>query len=166
MTLPAVFLDRDGVINQDKGYVYEIDDFEWIKGAIEAIKLIKKKGYYIFVVTNQSGISRNFYTESDVTKLHNYICNELSKNDTYIDDFFYSPYHPEVINKKYVHLEHLRKPNTGMLELAEKKWSFIKYRSLLIGDKESDIECAKNYGIKGYLFNSDNLYDFVKKIQL
>ena len=65
----AVFLDRDGVINKDLGYVFKIDDVEWINGSIEAIKLLNKKNYHVFVVTNQSGVARNFYSENDVNKL-------------------------------------------------------------------------------------------------
>ena len=83
---PAVFLDRDGVINNDKGYVYKIDDFEWIQDAIEAIKFLKDSGYYVFVVTNQSGIARGYYSEEDVEKLHIYINSELKKKETSIVD--------------------------------------------------------------------------------
>lgn len=165
MTKPAAFLDRDGVINIDKGYVFKISDFEWVEGSIEAIKYIKSKGFYVFVVTNQSGISRRYYTERDVILLHEFINHELRKEDTMIDDFFYSPYHPEVENKDYNHLKHLRKPETGMIELAEKKWNFNKSKSFLIGDKATDIQCANNYGIKGYLFNNNNLLTFVNSLK-
>ena len=121
MNKPAVFLDRDGVINVDKGYIFKALDFEWIDGAQEAIKFLRNHGYYVFIVTNQSGITRGYYTENDVKKLHQYVNKELKKIRTKIDDFFYSPYHPEISNKKYDHLENLRKPKTGMLELAYKK---------------------------------------------
>ena len=69
----AVFLDRDGVINKDLGYVFKIDDVEWINGSIEAIKLLNKKNYHVFVVTNQSGVAKNFYSENDVNKLHSWM---------------------------------------------------------------------------------------------
>jgi D-glycero-D-manno-heptose 1,7-bisphosphate phosphatase len=164
MSKSAVFLDRDGVINFDKGYVYKISDFKWIDGAKEAIKFLKSNNYYIFVVTNQSGIARGYYSEGDVKKLHNFINNELRKIHTSIDDFFYSPFHPDISNNKYLHLENLRKPKTGMLEIAQKKWHLDKKNSFLIGDKKSDLECAENFGIKGYLFEEDNLLKFVKKI--
>lgn len=162
MKKPAVFLDRDGVINHDHGYVYKIEDFKWIDGSKEAIKYLKKKGYYVFVVTNQSGISRGYYQEKDVEILHQYINTELKEINTFIDDFFISPYHPDSKNKEYAHLSHLRKPNIGMLEIAEKKWSFEKGKSLMIGDKDSDIICAKNYGISGFLFKEENLLNFIK----
>ncbi len=164
MDKPSVFLDRDGVINKDKGYVNKIFEFEWIEGAIESIKFIKSKGYQIFVITNQSGIARQYYSAEDVILLHKYINNELKKNNTTIDDFFFSPFHPEINNKKYKHLKCLRKPNVGMLKLAEMKWGIDKTNSFLIGDQETDIKCAENYGIKGYLFKNKNLFDFVRKI--
>jgi D-glycero-D-manno-heptose 1,7-bisphosphate phosphatase len=163
MRKPASFLDRDGVINVEKGYVYNISDFEWIAGAKNTIKRLNDNNFYVFVVTNQSGISKGLYTESDVIKLHEYINQELETIDAHIDDFFYSPYHPDFPDR-YVDLSNLRKPNTGMLEMAEKKWDFDKSKSFLIGDKETDLNCADKYGIKGYLFESNNLENFIKKI--
>ena len=161
MLKSAAFLDRDGVINKDKGYVYKISDFEWILGAKDAIKYLNQNNFYVFVVTNQSGISRGYYTESDVKILHNYINNELNISKAHIDDFFISPYHPDN-SKKYANLSHLRKPNIGMLQLAEMKWLFDKSNSFLVGNKDSDIECAIRYGVKGYLFEDGNLLNFIK----
>ena len=163
MKKPAVFLDRDGVLNKDKKYVHKISDFEWIDGAKESIRLLNKKGFFIFVVTNQSGISRGFYSEGDVCNLHKYINLELSKINTKIDEFFYSPYHHSDKSGKFEHLKHLRKPKTGMLETACKKWPIIKEKSLIIGDNETDMLCAKNFGIKGFLFKESNLLKFIEK---
>ncbi len=163
MTKPAVFFDRDGVLNVDKGYVHKIENFEWIKGSKEAIKYIRDRGYYAFVATNQSGIARGYYTESDVDSLHKFINLELKKNETQIDDFFYSPYHPD-FKDKFIELSHLRKPNIGMLELAEKKWDIDKSKSFLIGDKITDIECADKFRIKGYLFDGTDLFEFIKSL--
>ena len=163
MSKPAIFLDRDGVINIDKAYVYKISDFEWIQDAKKAIKYMKENNYFVFVVTNQSGITRGYYTERDVEILHNYINNELRKISTQIDEFFYSPYHPEISNPKYENMQHLRKPNIGMLQLAQKKWKFDKNNTLMIGDSISDMECASNFGIKGFLFESGSLLEFVQK---
>ena len=163
MLKPASFLDRDGVINIDKGYVHKIEDFEWVLGAKEAIKYLNQNNYFVIVVSNQSGIARNYYSENDVLRLHEYINNELHRVNAKIDDFYFSPYHPEIENK-YSHLANLRKPNTGMLENAERKWNFNKKDSFMIGDKESDIICAKNFGIKGYKFTNGDLCNFVKQI--
>ena len=163
---PAAFLDRDGVVNVDKGYVYKIEDFEWIEGAKEAIKYLNKEAFHIFIVTNQSGIARGYYNEKDVENLHEYIRYELKKTKAYIDDFFYSPYHPDVKNKKYEHLSHLRKPETGMLEQACKKWQIDLDNSFMIGDKKIDLDCAKNFNIDGYRFKNGNLLNFIKNLPL
>ena len=161
---PAIFFDRDGVLNIEKGYVFKISDFEWVLDAPQAIKLFNENNYHTFVVTNQSGIGRGIYSEKDVENLHKYMNDELSKISARIDDFFYSPYHPEGINKNYDHLSHLRKPSTGMLELAFQKWEIIKEESFMIGDNITDIECAEMYGIKGHLFKEKSLLEFVKKV--
>lgn len=160
---PAAFLDRDGVINLDKGHIYKISDFEWVHESMEAIKFLNEKGYYIFVVTNQSGISRKLYTVKDMKNLHNYIEKELEKINAYIDDFFYSPYHPDYHLDEYAHLKKLRKPDIGMLELASIKWEFDKNKSFLIGDSDTDIECAKKFGIDGHLFKEGSLLNFIRE---
>ncbi len=161
----ACFLDRDGVINIDKNYVFSIDCFEWVEGAKDAIKYLKENDCFVFIVTNQSGIARGLYSEEDVEKLHKYINTELMKAETLIDDFFYSPFHPDFPDT-YSDLSNLRKPDIGMLELAQKKWSFDKSSSFMIGDNETDMQCAEKFGINGYLFKTGSLYDFVRKIAL
>ena len=160
---PAVFFDRDGVLNVERGYTYRISDFIWIDGAIEAIKYFNDQNFYVFVVTNQSGISKGIYSEKHVENLHRYMNTELIKHESKIDDFFYSPYHPDY-HEKFPHLSHLRKPNTGMLESAHDKWKFDKSKSFLIGDNYSDLKCAESFGIESYLFRDGNLFDFVKHI--
>tara|TARA_A100001015_G_scaffold284991_1_gene352059 strand:+ start:5536 stop:6036 length:501 start_codon:yes stop_codon:yes gene_type:complete len=162
MLKPAAFLDRDGVINREKEFVYKIKDFEWIEGSQESIKYLNENNYHVFIVSNQSGIARGLYTEEDVLYLHEYVNEELRKIDAHVDEFFISPYHPMFPNK-FKNLAHLRKPRIGMLKIAESKWLIEKKNSFLIGDKESDIECAIKYGIRGYLFNSKNLLEFIKK---
>tara|TARA_Y100000768_G_scaffold54826_1_gene36356 strand:- start:1519 stop:2019 length:501 start_codon:yes stop_codon:yes gene_type:complete len=164
MSRPAAFLDRDGVINLDKGYVHKISDFEWIEGSKEAIKYIKNMGFFVFVISNQSGISKGYYDEKDVEKLHKYINTELLKIDTSIDEFFYSPFHPDIKNDKYKKFKNLRKPNIGMLEMAVKKWPVNINESFLIGDKDTDIKCANNFGIEGFLYKEGSLLNFVKEI--
>ena len=162
MLKPAAFLDRDGVINKEKDYVFRIQDFEWMDGSRECIKYLNESNYHVFIVSNQSGIARGLYTEKDVKYLHKYINIELNKIDAHIDDFFISPYHP-MFPDKFKDLMHLRKPNTGMLEIAESKWSIEKKGSFLIGDKKTDVDCAANFGIRGHLFDNGNLLDFIKR---
>ena len=161
MLKSAAFLDRDGVINKDNGYVYKVSDFEWIDESRQAIKYLNDNNYYVFVITNQSGISRKLYSLEDVKNLHKHINNELSKMHAHVDEFFISPYHPDN-PLDYSDLSHLRKPDVGMLKLAETKWTIKKEKSFLIGDKQTDIECAEKFGIKGHLFKGGSLFDFIK----
>ena len=160
MLRKAVFLDRDGVINKDFGYVYKISDIVWVDGVIETIKLFNKKNYLVFVITNQSGIGRNFYTESDVIKLHIWMKNYLEKENAIIDEFCFCPHHPDACLDKYKIDCKFRKPNAGMITSFIQRFKLDKNLSFLIGDKDSDIKAAENAGIKGYKFNSENLFNF------
>ena len=155
----ACFLDRDGVINEDIGNLYKVKDFKWIDGAQNAINYLKKNGYLVIVVTNQSGVKRKFYSKSDVNKLHNWMNKELKENyDTFIDDFFFSTDLPNSdINSD-------RKPSPIIINNAVKKYNLQLNHCFLVGDKPSDIQSAKNAGIKGFLFKKGNLLDKVKKI--
>ena len=160
----AVFLDRDGVINKDLGYVFKIDDVEWINGSIEAIKLLNKKNYHVFVVTNQSGVARNFYSENDVNKLHSWMKSTLKSKNAIINEFSYCPHHPNAINKKYRKKCNCRKPEPGMIDKIIKNWKIDRKSSFLIGDNNTDIEAAYKAKINGYKFTSNNLLYFVKSI--
>ena len=162
MTKPAIFFDRDGVLNVDVGYLYKIEDFQWIDGAIEAIKYFNDKDYYVFVITNQSGVARGYYKEEDINKLHNWMNQELAKYDAHIDEFFYCPHHVKGIIKDYSFDCECRKPKIGMIKKALDKYDVQLESSLLIGDKDSDIECAENAGIKGLKFNAEKLDFYLK----
>ena len=154
----AVFLDRDGVINKDLGYVYSQDNFLWVTGAQDSIEYLKKLGYIIIVVSNQSGVSRGLYTNCDVQKLHKWLNNQLfAEKKIIIDDFFYCTDLPGSSSNR-------RKPKPGMIIEAIDKHNIDKKKSFLVGDKKTDVEAAKNANIKGYLFNGDNLLDRIKEI--
>ena len=97
----ALFLDRDGVINKNYGYVFSMKNFVWLKSTKEAIRYAYVKKYLIIIITNQSGVARGLYSENDIKKLHNEINKQLKMRNCKIHDFFYCPYHPKYGNKKY-----------------------------------------------------------------
>jgi D,D-heptose 1,7-bisphosphate phosphatase len=125
----ALFLDRDGVINLDKEYVYRFDDIEWMPGVFELIKYFNQIGYLVIILTNQSGVEHGFYQESDVLKLHQQMDEYLKKQNCYIDDWFFCP---SLKGED-------RKPAPGMMVKAAHKYSIDLSGSLMIGDKVSDI---------------------------
>ena len=154
----ACFLDRDGVLNEDIGYLHKCEDFKWIDGAVEAIKLLKKNNFLVIVITNQSGISRGYFTAKDVTNLHEWMNKILKKEDIQINDFFFSGDLPN--NNP----ESRRKPSPKMINEAVEKYKLDKTKCFMIGDKLTDLEAAKNAQIKGFLFNKSNLKNFIEKI--
>jgi D-glycero-D-manno-heptose 1,7-bisphosphate phosphatase len=156
---PAIFFDRDGVLNIDKGYVFRKEDFVWVEGAREAIGLACSKGYSTFVVTNQSGIARGYYTLEDMHRLHDWMTHEIMSFNAHIDGFYFCPYHSDGSITEYVVADHPdRKPNPGMILRAAQEHNIDLSASLLIGDKLSDIEAADRAGIPSILFEGGNLY--------
>ena len=161
---PAVFFDRDGVLNVDVNYLYKIEDFCWMPGAKEAIKYYNDQGYLVFVVTNQSGVARGYYSEADVHNLHKWMQKELAEAGARIDAFYHCPHHVQGSVAEYRLDCGCRKPAPGLILQAMEEWPVDKKKSFLIGDKPSDVEAAQTAGIKGYLFPGGNLYDFVTNI--
>jgi D-glycero-D-manno-heptose 1,7-bisphosphate phosphatase len=159
---PALFLDRDGVINADKGYVSRIEDFEFIEGAAETIAAFNARGWYVFVVTNQSGIARNYYTEDDMHALHAWMEARLAERGAKIDRIYYCPYHEEGENLRYRRDSFDRKPKPGMLLRAMADFPVKRELSFLIGDKEADLEAARAAGVAGFLFTGGNLAQFAE----
>lgn len=159
---PAVFLDRDGVLNMDRGYVSNRANFEWIAGAVATVKALNKAGYYVFVATNQSGIARGLYTEKEMQALHDFMRTELADAGAVIDDWRYCPYHPEGTVEAFKRISDWRKPGAGMLLDLMEAWPVERAKSFLIGDKESDMEAARAAGIRPLLFRGGNLLDFVR----
>ena len=154
----AVFFDRDGVLNFDTGYVHKIQSFKWIDGAKRTIKYLNELDYLVIVITNQSGVSRGYFNEEDLRKLHNWMNDELKKENARIDDFFYCTDLPNN------NVKSRRKPSPAMINEAFNKHFISKKGSFLIGDKESDIISAKKARIEGFLFEGGDLFDMIQKI--
>lgn len=159
---PALFLDRDGVINLDKGYVSQISDFEWIPGASEMISAFNARNWYVFVVTNQSGIARGYYTEQDMQTLHQYMLGELNKSGAVVDHIYHCPYHAEGEIERYRKDSFDRKPKPGMLLQAMADYPVKRESSFLIGDKDTDIQAAHAAGVGGFLFKGGNIAEFAE----
>jgi D-glycero-D-manno-heptose 1,7-bisphosphate phosphatase len=157
---PALFLDRDGVINVDHNYVYRVEDFEWIEGARETIARFNAMDWLVFVVTNQSGIARGYYTEEQMQTLHDWITVELAAAGAHIDRIYHCPFHEEGTIARYTRDSYDRKPKPGMLIRAMTDFPVIKERSFLIGDKQADLDAAKAAGVRGFLFSGGNLSSF------
>ncbi|MDD5489255.1 MAG: HAD family hydrolase [Candidatus Moranbacteria bacterium] len=145
-----IFLDRDGTINVDHKYVFEIEKFEFEKNVVPALQLLRDHNFEFIIVTNQSGIGRGYYTEDDYQKFNGHVVGELKKNGINILKSYFSPFHPEGIGK-YKKASHCRKPEPGMLEEAEKDFPIDNSKSWIIGDKWADVKCGKNFGIKSIL---------------
>lgn len=144
----ALFLDRDGIINEDKGYVYLIDEFKFIPGIFELVRLAKLSDYYVIVVTNQAGIGRGYYTENDFQILNSWMLNEFEIQNAPIDGVYHCPFHPVFGRGKYLVDSDLRKPNPGMLFQAAIDFKIDLMNSIIVGDKLSDVMAGKNAGIK------------------
>ena len=150
----ALFLDRDGVINADHGYVYKNEDCKFIDGIFEFCQKAKAKGYLIIIVTNQAGIARGYYTIEDFRKLTNFIESEFKKKGINITKTYFCPFHEDGIVPEYSRASFDRKPNPGMILQAQNEFNIDLSKSVLIGDKESDIQAAKNAAIgSSFLFD-------------
>ena len=159
---PALFLDRDGVLNEDHGYVHRWEDFHWIPGAMAAVAAFNRAGWLVIVVTNQSGVGRGYYTEDDVHALHARMARDLAAQGGRIDAFYHAPHHPDAATDAYRHPDPPdRKPNPGMILKALAEWPIDRDASLLVGDKPSDLEAALRAGIRGVLFEGGDLAQFL-----
>lgn len=147
----ALFLDRDGVINVEKDYLYKIEDFEFIEGIIELCQHYQGLGYKIIVVTNQSGIARGYYSEEDFEILTTWMVSAFEKHGVIISGVYHCPHHPDISG-----VCTCRKPKPGMLLDAAKEHHIDLQQSLIIGDKERDIEAGLAAGLReSYLFDEN-----------
>ncbi|MFX1316551.1 MAG: D-glycero-beta-D-manno-heptose 1,7-bisphosphate 7-phosphatase [Promethearchaeota archaeon] len=159
----AIFLDRDGVINKEVNYLSTPNRFEFIPGSIEALKILKQKGFLLIVITNQAGIARGLFSEETLNQIHKKMKRILKQNGVYLDDLFYCPHHPD-----FTGVCDCRKPNPGMILEAQKKYNIDLQASFMVGDTLIDIETGKLVNCKtilvltGYGIKQSKIIDTIK----
>jgi len=158
---PAVFFDRDGVLNADDGYIHKPEHLRWNKGAIAAVRAVNEAGWYAFVVTNQAGIGHGLYKENDVDFFHAHMNGALAEQGAHIDEFVYCPFHPDAKLEAYRRDSSHRKPNPGMILDLMTRWPVDAARSFLVGDRDSDLQAAAAASIGAYLYSGEDLHALV-----
>lgn len=147
----AIFLDRDGVLNEEIGdYIKSLSEFKILPDVAEALKLFQDEGYILVVVTNQGGIAKKLYAVEELDKMHAHLNSELKKAGVILSKIYYCPHHPDFSDPC-----ECRKPGSGMLLQAIEEFDIDANQSFIIGDKERDIEAGENIGVKGILIDSN-----------
>lgn len=164
MSRPAVFFDRDGVLNVDHGYVSDPSQLEFIDGAPEAVEYLNRLGFLVVVITNQSGIARGMYSEADYRAFMAHMEAELALRGAHFDGVYFCPHLPDATVPELALDCECRKPKPGMLLAAIRDLDIDPARSVMIGDKVSDIEAATAAGVRGERYQGGNLLEFVQRV--
>ena len=143
----ALFLDRDGVINVDHGYVYQTDNFDFVDGIFDLVRTARALDFLIIIITNQSGIGRGYYSENDFWKITEWLKERFAAENCFIDEIYYCPHHPEAQIPKYRKFCDHRKPEPGMLLTAKKKYRLDMSKSVVVGDNVTDIQAGHKAGV-------------------
>lgn len=155
MKQKAIFLDRDGTINVEKNYLYKIEEFEYLDGVKEGLRLLQNEGYMLVIITNQSGIARGFYSEEDYQRLKQWMLTDLEQSGIHITECYHCPHLPDAPIKKYRWDCNCRKPKLGLFLQAIETYNIDLEQSYAIGDKIRDLEICKQFGLHGYLVYAD-----------
>ena len=163
--VPAVFLDRDGVLIVDSGYPHLKEHLDLIPGAADAVRRLNALGYLVVIVTNQSGVARGLFSEDQMHAFNALLVRRLAAKGARIGAVYACPFHHDAQDPRWFHPDHPdRKPNPGMILKATAEHGIDLARSFLIGDRQSDLEAARRAGVSGFLFESGNLDDFVRDL--
>jgi len=155
----AVFLDRDGTLNEDVGYLDSLDRLTILPGAVEAVRLVNEAGLLAVVVTNQSGVARGLFDEAFLRALHRHMGSLFADQGALIDAFYYCPHHPTAGRGTYLKACNCRKPEPGMLLQAAREWGIDLERSYTIGDMPKDVLVGQRTGGKGILLGTASSVD-------
>jgi D-glycero-D-manno-heptose 1,7-bisphosphate phosphatase len=161
---PAAFLDRDGVVNHDDGYMGTKERIRWMPNAAKAIRRLNEAGYLVFFFTNQSGVAHGYFSEDELRVLHDWMIDELAAEGAVVDDVRYCPHHPGGSVAGYLEDHHWRKPSPGMIHDLMAHWPVRLHGSFVIGDRASDIEAAQAANLPGFLFSGGDLDAFVTEV--
>ncbi|WP_455667723.1 D-glycero-beta-D-manno-heptose 1,7-bisphosphate 7-phosphatase [Phocaeicola sp.] len=161
----AVFLDRDGTINVEKHYLHNIEDFEFLPGAIEGLKILQEAGYILIIVTNQSGIGRGYYTEEEFKKLNRWMLDSLEAQGVKIAKVYYCPHLPDAKIKEYCRDCECRKPKLGMYKQAIEELDVVVNASYAIGDKIRDCAICEQTECKGFLIAKNEKSEIIEKVK-
>ena len=161
----AIFLDRDGTINVEKHYLHKIEDFEFLPGVIEGLRLLQEEGFLLIIITNQSGIGRGYYKEEDFLALNAWMLDALKENEVTIIKTYYCPHLPDAKIEKYHKVCSCRKPSLGMYEQAIKEFDIDLSRSFAIGDKIRDCSICEKTDCRGFLISNNEKAEIIKGVQ-
>ena len=147
----VIFLDRDGTINREDGYITRVDQLHLYEGTVPALKMLNSMGYRIVIVSNQAGVAKALLTEQALQEINSALLSMLAAQDILVDKLYYCPHHPDAVVTEYKKACECRKPKTGMIVRAEQELNVMARGAYMIGDKLTDIELAENFGGRGIL---------------
>mgnify|MGYP005788098411 CR=1 FL=1 len=161
----AVFLDRDGTINVDKYYLHKKEDFEFIPGVVQGLKLLSEEGYLLIIITNQSGIGRGYYTEAEFNKLNEWMLRQLEEWGVSITDVYFCPHLPDASIEKYRVVCECRKPKLGMFQKAMDDYQIDLSMSYAIGDRLRDCMICEETDCHGFLIGTTEQKDVIQRVK-